>query len=188
MEHCPVSCVVGLAYLPAHKDEEHIDIAWRHPRDAACLGKCFWLNLHQFLAAFGGEALEGCVVKVASYADVLQAVHLFGYDALAFDVALVFHSDLGGFGYFFFSVGRSFQYFFQLGDDFCQILQVELRTAYEVCQLAAELEWGSAEGFEGGVDKLRFDGEIVAEVFDFFDVLFFSSHQSYRSRLAMPSW
>ena len=99
-------------------------------------------------------------------------MHLVGDESLALDVSFVLHLDFCRLGNLFFPVVWCFHRCLQVGDDFRQVLKVEIRTSHEVDELAAGAEWSSAECFELRIDLVFLDRMVGTEVDDSFDGIF----------------
>ena len=162
-----------IRFLPSHKHKQHIDVAGRNAWYALGLGKGFGVNLDELLACFRREGLDAGIVEVASDLYVLQPLHLFRNDALALNVAAVLDLDFGCLDDFFLALADAVQCAGKLGDMGSEVFQRELGTSDKLQQLAATLEWGSAQLFQRIVDECGLDGIVASEVEDALNLLEF---------------
>ena len=88
---------------------------------------------------------------MAPYLDVFQSAHLFRHHPFAVDISLVFESYLRSFGYLFAAVVGRFEQSLQLGQLLGGVGNGYLRSAEDIDEWTAAVEWGSAQAFEHGV-------------------------------------
>ena len=129
MEHACVSS-------PA-EHQEYIDVAGGDTGYATGLGDGLGVYPGQLLPGFGGEGLQGVVVKLTFNLDAFQSGQLVGYHPFALDVAAVLYLYLGGFDDFVASLLDAIEFALECINVLCHILQSELRAVDEVHELAA---------------------------------------------------
>ena len=57
--------------LSAKQHQQHVDIRWRHTRNATCLRQRLWIDAMELLSSFGRDFLQLVVVEPAFDAYVL---------------------------------------------------------------------------------------------------------------------
>jgi hypothetical protein len=79
------------------------------------LGEGLRIMGEQFLTAFSGDRLERGIVETATYADILEAVHLLGLFYLSHNISLVFDSNFGLFDDFISTICNGAEYLAEVG-------------------------------------------------------------------------
>ncbi len=132
--------------------------------------QCLWVDGGEFLTCLRAELLHFVIVEAPFDFDILQAVHLVSNDTFPFDISFILDVYLRSFCYFLFTLGWMIQDFLEFRNHLLQFLKVQLWSCDEVFEFTAIDEWGRAERFQCTIDVLRFDGERLAELLDFFDM------------------
>ena len=72
--------VLSKSNLSTKQHQQHVNIRGRHAGNATCLRQRLWIDAMELLSSFSRDFLQLVVVEPAFDANVLQAMHLVGYE------------------------------------------------------------------------------------------------------------